>query len=458
MFNFFKSLSVFVFLLWVGVVQAAEIRTLQYVSDETFEAFFIPMKKNGWAHRELGINIDGMANIAFGDAKVVGLVTDSDKEAFIKLFRQRHGLTGEYISAEAFRAISSGKGFYTGSLADLRQAMSNPAPVAKVAPADTALQQLRAENEALAKKVGESKQDIAVLESKQIALDAGLKAVNESKNSLKQLLDSVNNKVNALRNGRFTATMGEAIDEQAKALFETKSAAQQKTDAAQDTKIAEAKSAATDASIAAKGAASTVDWFVSSFSVWFLLLTIVVVGVVIWLGVMSKKVWKLGNVVFGKGTIPGLSKEVKDLLEDREIAEKDAGKVEERFSGLEQSHQQLKATLGDLQQSHEQLINRVGRYIDEELIQPNKLKALPIGGRIEVALQHPDDEDNKVYLEVERSADDQVTVHGALRQKGQTAPLVVDSLAGVPSAINKAAKAGRIVGVEPNVLTFRRAA
>lgn len=452
--NLRKNFSALICLLLmaVSVNAVAAVRVWHNSAGEGFGNFYAAMQKNGWAD-ERGISVSGISDVAYGYAEKAGLVENADKQIFIILFQKWNGLSGEFVSPEAFKAKGTGTGFWIGSLEEMKIPVTS-----KVTKTDTTdeILNLQEEIKKLSLKGGKSHEEVVILQSRLEALNAEVKARNEGNTKFKAeiqgTVNSMNQSIKSLKN-EFGA-MGSGLDERIQAKVDAGVQSLQGSIDAQNKSVDEAKGDAAAALKTAKGVVQKFDDVTEKVGrqgtatiVGFVLLFVAFILLAIKLWPVAKILRKHENTLFGipgknggKGT-PGLTS-----LSGRVL------KLEEEDAATDKTFERLEGEIGDLKQSHEQLIDRVGRFFDEELIQPNKLKALPIGGRVEVALQHPHEEDNKIYLEVERSGEDKVTVHGAVRQSGQSAPLVIDSLAGVPSAINKAAKAGRIVGVLPTMI------
>lgn len=87
---------------------------------------------------------------------------------------------------------------------------------------------------------------------------------------------------------------------------------------------------------------------------------------------------------------------------------------------------------------------------DTESVSKEKLEILSKGESILLRLSSQQSGSfTMMCLTVEKTGDNQVTIHGALRQKGETQPLVVDSLDKVSRAIKRAAVQNRINGIVP---------
>jgi hypothetical protein len=424
MMKLFKSLFVPVLLLWVGVVQAAEVRIWPEIHDKGFQAFYDALETNGMAETELGISTEGLAVVAFGNAKEKGLVAASDKEAFIKLFRQRNGLTGAYISPESFRSIGAGKGFFIGSLADMQQALSNLAPVAKVTAADTALQQLQAEVAAL-KKNGESKQDIAALKSKVEALNATLKAQGESNVSFRakaeKLIKDSNQKIAAFEN-----RIGKVIDQKVEAKVDASVQALKVTDAALDERLDQLM--AKFKSLFKQGEkvdelAAVVDRTAYAAFAGFVLLAAALAALAFRQVKTGKLVKRHENALSGVGTTRGLVSEVKGLEARIDHSVQAQQQIIDRVTVVEEK------AGGRVQYDEVTLATIV-----EQVKQLNESGA----GSFESALTV----DGKIYkLRFAFAESGYVMVEGV---RDQTRPVQIGK---VRSVLLRAAGAGRIVGV-----------
>ncbi len=312
-----SSLVVAVLLLLVGGVQAAETRIWQGAASQGFQSFYQAMETNGWVVPEAGINVNGLAVLAYDHAKSKNLVSASEKESFVKLFRQRNGLKGEYIAVETFRTTGVGNGFFIGSLADMQQAVNGTAVSSVTAPANSeaALQQLKDEVVALTTKEKKSYQDVIVLKSKLEALNAGLKAQNES-NALFQAKTDRSIKDVTQRIVTFEKNVEKVIETKVATKVDEGLEPLKVANVGFSERLAELQNSFK--SLVKQGKkvdelAAVVGRTTYATAVGFVLLAIALVFLAFKFGTLSKKVKKHENTIFGVGNTKGIAQKVGAL-------------------------------------------------------------------------------------------------------------------------------------------------
>ena len=405
-----QTLGAFVcFLLLVGNASAS-VQIWQKVVGEDFPIFDAAMQERGWVS-EKGYKVEGISAAACSIALNKGLITESakDKESCTKLFPKRNGLAGEFISVKDFMNHIAKNGIHIDSIKEMEKSVTaiNKSDIAnKVQATEIHLEALNAE------------------------VKAGTKSNNSFKASVNETLNDMSRNLGALKN-KLTVATGKELDDRVKAKVDAAAKVQEGQYAVLNNRVNGLEGGAKDVKdrldrneVNNNETKGTVGRLVSNTTAGFALIFFVLLALAFIIVKLFSKVKKQGDVLFGKGTIPSLSRKIESL-EDV---------VSTEIEGLKQAHQQLAEKVLDFD-------------FDESEIQPDKLEALEVGERFELFLTSVDD-GNEYRLEVEKTGENKITVYGAFRQLGQTAPLVIDSMKGVPAKIHRAARDGRIKAVK----------
>jgi hypothetical protein len=384
-------LVTFAIFCFVGIASKASagevVRIWQEVSVKEFTPFYNAMQKNGWANKT-GISVDGLSTVAFSHAVEKSLAEKGDEKLYKELFQKWNGLTGESITSVEFRAKGSNFGYFIASIEDMKKPIAEVVAVAKINPA-LEVKRLQEKMKVLSLRGGKSDKEVASLKKQIETLQTKMSENESFKGDSLQSINSLDAEIKSLQRGEFTSSIKKAIDDQIEiALLED------------EARISDLESGVNRLERTIKEGGKEVDGLKevvdNRTNFLFFSTALLFVGLVI-------------LFVKFRGALKTLPAKQEELKPEPVV-----------------DHQEMSIT-------------------NEESLQPDKLKDLPIGGSVE--LEFKDCDGTVYYLDVERSAENKVTVYGVLRQLGQQAPLVIDSLEGVLGKIYRAAKGGRVVGL-----------
>lgn len=234
MSNFKKFCSsVALLLMMVGGAQAESVRIWQNAAGEGFPSFYASMQKNGWAD-ERGISVEGLRTVAYGYAEKNNLVEASDKQSYTKLFQQWNGLSGEFVTVEAFKAKGVGSGFWIASIEEMQKPVSVSITKSDV---NTEVTKLQEEVKKLSSRVSASKSEESQLMGQIAKVSA--EAETRDRDSRSFFSTGIKNVTSLFEKGigDLKKELAGAQDEQVQAKVDHYAAEQKKVDDAQTLSI-----------------------------------------------------------------------------------------------------------------------------------------------------------------------------------------------------------------------------
>lgn len=423
-----KFKMLFAVALWLTVVITAgaqdAVRVWQGASGEGFAAFQEAVTTSGWGD-EKGVRAEALGKLAFDFAKRQGHLTlvpakYRNESGYTELFLRWNGVAGEtVIPYDYFKT----KGQYVGWWLPVTES-----PEAKVAALTEKLAALQSQLDAGA----ESRE---VLSETAAALRSEVESIRATSYEVSTSLQTLRDGVNALAAGKLTEEMVASIKKVVTDSIGdlTGLVEQAQRDAATAVQLATAANEKSEA------VAKTTE----GHGTWLIVLTAVAVGTGLYLLVfgvrqagrnstVAKSLGSLERAFWGTTNQPGIHKEVEKLKQRVE-------EVDERSRATQADVRELTQTVS-------------GYFFEEAAVSETKLKALPIGGSLMLALHCTDgDLSDLKQIKIVRTGENEVTLEGVLRQKGQQTPASV-ALRQVAATIHRAGKADRVVGVKPPVV------
>lgn len=456
--KFLQLITLLLFVSAAWAIPPEEMRFAQadlskpLIEDKAYTAWLSKMAEQGpvdsgmeWVHHEQ------LAQLFYVAAKGNGWLPKGAEEeavykwAWLKVNNLRPGIT----SVEQFRQIvGKNGGLRLVTAADMKpapavaEAKATAPAVAQAAPASTSapkpatapavaadvvkVQALAAQLSALQEKVGKGEASVRSLKGQIAAYEQQLRSVRSVNERVEKAVEELLSGLKALRNGVLTKEqmreISSNVDQQLNQL-----------------------TARVDG---LEGNLEEVSTYSTSALVGVGVLGFAMIGLWLWQRGSSKKIAAVQVQALESSTrVTGVESRAADL--------------EERMLGLETRvhHPEtgLTATNQLASEAKELAKVAVGCTFDESIVSADKLRALPLGERVELPVVSTAS-GHDLLLEVERTGESQVTIHGALRQKGQTAPLVIDSLEGVVGKIYRAEKRGCLTGLATLINTQRKVA